>query len=93
MTERNKVSHKITSSPKIVVCASGSSMIHATARQNSIGKRILRILIFNCLSPFMPPYCAAADRHPIRTPTHLTTFCGGIQISEDAYTVKNRLSL
>lgn len=55
MTERNKVSHKITSSPKIVVCASGSSMIHATARQNSIGKRILRILIFNFFSPFILP--------------------------------------
>ena len=33
----------------------GRSMIHATARQNSIGKRILRILIFNFFSPFILP--------------------------------------
>ena len=56
MTERNKVSHKITSSPKIVVSAGREVQRHMlNARQNSIGKRILRILIFNFFSPFILP--------------------------------------
>ena len=64
MTERNKVSHKITSSPKTRCLRKWKSMIHATARQNSIGKRILRILIFNFFLSFH-----TAEPAALRAPT------------------------